>query len=293
MRTNRTTIEKGSLRRAFTLIEILIVITIIALLIALLIPAINSVRTSVNIAGVRTEITALDQALNDFKAKYGVYPPSSITLHNGSSPANALSNWNNDLASKTKIQAIWSDFNFSQRIQFAGTSTDIWADGTVLEGPECLVFFLGGVPRTSTTSDLNGFSNDITNPFRTDGASRTGPFFEFDISRLASSALSANSSLSKQPLVYKDPLPGQSGAYLYASSYNGRGYRDADIGSYMTSAYGQTAGGKWKPKTHQIISPGYDGLHGLGGTYNPDNTATLGANDKDNITNFVSSTLDN
>ena len=46
-----------------------------------------------------------------------------------------------------------------------------------------------------------------------------------------------------------------------------------------------------KAKGIQIISPGADGLYGTGGAFNPDVPAALGADDRDNITNFHSGRL--
>jgi prepilin-type N-terminal cleavage/methylation domain-containing protein len=72
----------GSLRhnsstRAFTLIELLVVIAIIGVLAALIIPVAGSVGRVKKINTAQAELQQLETALENYKAKYGVYPPSN------------------------------------------------------------------------------------------------------------------------------------------------------------------------------------------------------------------------
>jgi len=63
--------------RAFTLIELLIVIAIIALLAALTFPAVRGARISVMRARARSEMTQIASAIERYKDKLGYYPPDN------------------------------------------------------------------------------------------------------------------------------------------------------------------------------------------------------------------------
>ena len=68
--------RRTALRRGFTLVEMLVVITIIGMLMALLSVAIwRAVRTARE-ASIITEIGQLHSALQAYKEKHLVYPPS-------------------------------------------------------------------------------------------------------------------------------------------------------------------------------------------------------------------------
>ncbi len=72
---------------AFTLIELLVVISIMALLAALTIPVVHSVKRQQYIRNVQAEMQQLETALENYKAKYGFYPPSNqITPTNSYAP---------------------------------------------------------------------------------------------------------------------------------------------------------------------------------------------------------------
>ena len=287
-----------SRRSGFTLVELLIAISIIALLIGLLLPAINAVRRNATIRQVVTDIDSLQAGLADFNANYGEYPPSRITLYKDAA------GWNSDPRSRAIIRRFFPQFNFAT--DGSGTSLTFsaaWpmgATSVTLDGPECLVFFLGGVRDTDGT--YIGFSKNPSQPFSRTGESRTGPFFVFDMTRLSDAD---GDGLPE----YRDPIAGQSQPYLYLSSYDGQGYNNFDLDKdgdpmtnaatdkWMTNIYtqGSSTTSFFKPKTFQIISPGFDGEHGTGGPYDPaspDTTLTGSRdNERDNITNFASGVL--
>ncbi len=294
-------------RRGFTLIELMVVIVIIALLIALLLPAIFGAMTRVRVAQVKTEISDMEAALSNFKAKFGMHPPSKIKL---SAPGNP---W--DARSRAFIRRIWPQFDF------ATSGGGGWTSDAVLTGPECLVFFLGGVRDSSGA--LVGFSKNPKRPFIT-GGSREGPFFEFDPSRIKPSLTVPDA------VVYVDPLPSQTMPYAYFSSYDGRGYttetvgttwRNTDCVGYIDRAYyisfdaaSASNSNPYARQKYQIISPGFDMDFGTedsngngtldtgedrngngvldlsGGKFDPDtaNNDLVGPREaeRDNITNF-------
>lgn len=163
-------------RPAFTLLEILVAVSIVAILIALLMPALSSARRNSKVAHVKKEIDSLADALEQFKAKYGEYPPSRITLYS------TADGWNSDPRSKAIIRKYWPDFDFTSD----GAGGSFLSDPVQLDGAECLTFFLGGV-RDSDGSYI-GFSNNPAQPFSVAHRdSRSGPFFRFEMSRVVDS----------------------------------------------------------------------------------------------------------
>lgn len=123
---------------------------------------------------------------------------------------------------------------------------------------------------------------------------------------------------------YRDTLPQQTMPYVYFSA-SGGSYRTAPTtagmpismsnpwvntdnrdaatpaNTLMNYAYyvsfspttSPVMSAPYKPREHQIISPGADGIYGTGGLFNPENPALLSVQDRDNITNFHSGRLAN
>lgn len=316
----------GHSRSGFTLIEILVTISIIGLLIALLIPVIGATRATAQVAQVQSELRTIEAGLTDFKSKYNRFPPSRFVLYE---TATGDPSWEGDttdgftdqdrLKSVAFIRQVWPSFDFSldRDINRDGDTTDVF----VLSGAECLVFFLGGLP-DNDGGPLNGFSANPADPFEKSG-SRVGPFHEFNPTRFTDID-------SDGAAEYLDSIPEQTTPLLYLNSNNGTGYQASEtsgriddhevfgddnvsnLGGYTRTAalpalrsnnYLQpdgTAGlnggdesdyGAWKPKSFQLISPGFDFAYGLGGEFDPEDTDGLNAADRDNITNFHSGQL--
>lgn len=299
-------------RRGFTLIEVLVVITILAILVALLVPALGGAQLRARIVQVRTDISALESAIGQFKSDFSsIEPPSGIIIYEDGSDWTTNAGNPAVVRSRAIIRQLWPqyDFNMDRDINRDNDEDDSFN----LRGIECLVFFLGGAIEVDDTNGNgyrdageqvyhNGFSKNPANPFAS-GGNRQGPYIEFVNSRLTESV--SNPGF----FGYRDPWPSQSAPYVYLSSYDGKGYRLADLDAGTLSHWylqGTSATSPaWAATKYQIISPGPDGQYGVGGPFQPTQSVALPgwtrttpagtwtaadrAAEADNITNFHNS----
>ncbi len=273
-------------RRGFTLIEILMVVIIIGILVALLLPAINAAIRAGKNGAVSAEINQLAQALSAFKSKYGDYPPSRVYLNEsgyfpvGGNASNIPVSGSTDISLGALTQrSLIAMRKLFPRVVFSTTGsaplvngTTYWYDfngngvydqgGYILQGHQCLVFFLGGVPlydANTQTYGMSGFGKDPTNPFSNNIASdprppyngasnamysgnRQQPFYDFNGSRLFADTFDAGYAAlglgpSGVPGYYDSlgnappPAPGSPvttlNFFVYFSSY-GNGVYDPD-----------------------------------------------------------------
>ncbi len=211
--------RRAAARRGFTMIELLVVIIIVAILVGLLLPAINSAIRAAKNAAVSAEISQLSQALENFKNRYGGYPPSRVILYeNGVYPVSDTTvipgeNTTNGILCQQTLAALRQFFpkvalsTSGLPLPVLNGQGNYWYDyngngifdqgGYILHGHECLVFFLGGVPLPNTASNpptfgMTGFGQDPTNPFTNSvnngnsmyNGNRQPPIFEFNPGRL-------------------------------------------------------------------------------------------------------------
>lgn len=388
--------------RGFTLVELLVVLLILAILVALLIPAIASAIRTARGAAVQAEINSLATAIKEFQNKYGDTFPSRILiredgLFNTGITAQVPSGATADITQgQLALRTLTAFRKFWPRAAFS-TTGPVWGPGStqgsaqwydfngdgvfmgnatlgvppgpwVLQGHECLVFFLGGIPlRTvdasgNITLSMTGFSKNPTNPFMSSvptagtnfSSNRNQPFYEFDSNRLQVT-LAGPAGIVPGPYVnaaavpslipgYLDSIASQSTGpnaqnfYAYFSNNNGSGYDPNDFNiddnratpfevldsvhplpqqfgttaaflaspspnPYTTSAsVGANSGPTFiNQQTFQIISPGVDGVYGIGGQYVANGTTPLpplpGTSqnrqiEADNLTNFHNGKLE-
>jgi len=323
--TRIATLPRPGTRRGFTMIELLMVILIISILIAMILPAINSVRGSALVAGVRQDIAQFDQAIAQFKNLYGVEPPSRIILYETGSDWQTKTDFET-VRSKAILRRIWPQFDFTRNRPWLDGNPALSTTALALNSGECLTFFIGGViayndkngnlvPEKGEDIVATGFSKNPADPFEL-GGNREGPFIDFVANRFVNTVEGATGDGFPE---YLDSYPGQTVPLAYLSAYDGKGYDSLDLPPGMVSAYrypmGTSSVPKFhKPQSYQIISAGPDGVtplnpsapYGLGGAFSPDDAAnsflqipgtglpptdtpgaaTVRQSEFDNITNF-------
>jgi general secretion pathway protein G len=299
------------------LVELLVVIAIIGILASLTMVVITKIMDTGDRTKLLTEISQLAQACETFKLRYGRYPPSRIVLiEQPTTSANGFYHPGNldHVYSVKYLQDIFTGIHVAKGLP----STDYWGiwnpphahdwngDGELtpgvavaLEGDQCLVYFLGGIPQVDPSTGavgLSGFCTDKTNPTRpTPGRTRDGPFYEFQGGRVKMLPPPRNNGFP----VYLDRY-GTPYAYFLARSGNQNNYcKDCPslcgptfvpyIQSQQTAPLAVTY---YRPQAFQIISAGRDRMFGTGGLYVQGAGATgVGIHDRDNMTNFGESTL--
>jgi prepilin-type N-terminal cleavage/methylation domain-containing protein len=290
-------------RQAFTLIELLVVIAIIGVLVSLLLAAVFRVLNKADETRNRNDIQQLSNAVQSFQTKFGVdYIPSRLFLSKNVGDYQAGNQLHQD--SLAYLNRVWP------RLNWAAIAATGWGgpDGVTLEGDQCLVFFLGGIP---ASGGVIGFANDPTNPARpvTQGLDRTS-FFDFQTTRLVfrNGYPSYKDVYNKTPFAYFSSYKTTNGYNRY---FNLNNTHLSDCNTLGVWPYAQVFSGTnsqyVNPNTFQIISAGQDTVFGeptsgaghfgpgtnlnLNGysTYVPGSSQTLipiGSTAYDNMANF-------
>jgi hypothetical protein len=214
----------------------------------------------------------LGMAIEKFKLRYAVYPPSRILLSNDRDDYKGDAGRPDERASLAYIMALWPRLKWNADIDWSGGVKGF--KSVKLEGDQCLVYFLNG-PRGE------GFSTNPANPTSA-GGRRAGPFFEFDKKRLVQ-RVKGNPFAS-----YKDGYGKNVYAY-FSSGRTANGYGQ-DCPSLKVAPYfkkGSDPVRYYNANTFQIISAGKDGIFGPGGAWSPDSAAKdAGPNGRDDLANF-------
>ena len=297
-------------RSAFTLIEILIVIAIIAILASLILAGVVAVRNRIPVATTQNDILQLSTAMNAFYSKYKFYPPNRFRLCSSRTRYTTNPSPNTepqlDPQSIAAISTMFPNINWTA-IAWDGANTNIY---TILEGDQCLVFFLGGIPNGNGKPPL-GFSTNPANPAAAATAAdpdRIKWMNSFDGSRIMIlthpvadrstgtfpsylDGFAANLPAAGNPAGTKQKQP-----YLYFSSMslvkreNGYDPTASSPLNISVSPYSQVPASNpikyWNSSTFQIISAGPDGSFGIGGAWPP-----AGNHGMDDYSNFNTSVL--
>ncbi|HKI32112.1 MAG TPA: type II secretion system protein [Gemmataceae bacterium] len=311
MRLHRTPARR---RGGFTLIELIVVIAIIAALVALLLSGLSAAFSKMDEVKTHNEITGLSGGLTQFMADFKVQgspPPSRLYLdetgtYNPAAPVNGFPGFNNlsaaQQAALTQLAIDSKNYLYSKLFPRAPLSLDWNLNGkidgpTVLEGEQCLVFFLAGPIVNGSPS---GFSTDPTNPLKVVNGQavppRKGPYFQFVTTRLR--PFGQNGYPVYFDAYSSNPPVGNDKPYAYFScgtaannylAYSGLGSSDCSLLGVVPY---QNSGTFYKADGFQIISAGKNQAFGAGGQWTPQSgpsaTAPFGADD---ISNFYDAKL--
>ena len=314
-------------RPAFTLIEMLVVIAIIAIMVSLTSAAVMRALVKIPEATTKAELSEFESKLGQAKSQYfnniPVLPShlrlredNNYTAPAGPNQAALQADYNR---TKQFLQGAFGRHVTDATLPGGQANTIDWnGDGSiatgdlVLEGEQCLVFWLGGIPSqpggAGTAIAMTGFcTSNSANPAQA-GGQRTRAF-EFQTARLK--MFTAAGSAAAFP-VYVDPWKNGSATvwtmatantvgmpYAFFASYNTEGNGSYDLfppTSDCPSLLTPTATaiqpytdptGKWvNAGSFQILSAGRDGKWGAGGVYNS-SSGTTDANGKDDWSNFA------
>jgi prepilin-type N-terminal cleavage/methylation domain-containing protein len=269
-------------RGAFTLVELVVVIAIIALLVAISAAAYMRFMTKGPELQARHDISELANGIQAFETAFHVdYVPSRVRLYRD------LNTYNNDpsqVAQDTRqyLLRLWprlkgQPYTNGYYINWDGTGPPVNGDSPIdLEGDQCLVFFLGGMPANVNGNLVaQGFASDPTDPSLSPSSSpsRKGPFFDFPSARLTQ--VSGRSGAGAAFPSFQDPWA--KNVYAYFSSYkSANGYlrymgatslsdcQTLGVSPYALSVNANGTGQFPNPNSFQIVCAGRDGVFGKG-----------------------------
>jgi prepilin-type N-terminal cleavage/methylation domain-containing protein len=314
-----------TVRPAFTLVEMLVVITIIGILASLGTVAIFKALEAAKRARIKVEITNLSNAIESYKLKYGDYPPSYIDAADNN-PANP----NSSVAQITRhLAKAFPRCDVAKELSYLPS--------TKMTPAQALVFWLTSI------------SKDPAHPLSAPTTDRN-VLYDFDRTRLSSGGWTVTNNIpAYTPQVYVDQS-GKNSPFVY---FEARGYFGHAIQSpgssqilvpncypYLLEPWDLNQNGKidpgttgppqqdvladssgnWQPssyqkicanpKSFQIISAGLDGSFGGPGVTPPSSAKYNGKNvtvyyksfpsglgydttggDDDNLTNFSEGAL--
>lgn len=295
--------SRSGKRSAFTLVELMVVILIIAILVSLISSAVLKAMQKIPEVTTRTEISQFDMALRAFMLDYNldVPPPSYLVL--------------NEIAPFTSPSLPFLQKVFGKSFGLGQTWIDWNGDNIqngpwILEGEQCLVFYLGGIPTAPGLGGYSpqGFSTNSMNPAlpAITSPKRKGPYYTFQVARLkpvsAASPFPAYiDAWQSKTGPYFATLGGTPYAYFSSNGNNNIGYTQNTTGLIDCATIGAlpyyitltNPPQYMNPTTYQIISAGKDGIFGTAATGTPGwypASGALGAG-ADDQSNFSGSLL--
>jgi prepilin-type N-terminal cleavage/methylation domain-containing protein len=294
---------KGN-RLGFTLVELMVVITIIVVLVAILVPTVIRALAKGPETVARVEIAQFETALEAFKTRFGVdYVPSRIRL------CKLLGSYSTSTSQLDKdsvayIHRLFPRLDLTSTGKWSTTGINWNPNSTtgndVLEGHQCLVFFLGGIPALGTPKGVTGFGSDPTDPSSATN-DRIGPFYDFSDPRLTlvSTAVyySYNDPWGTPYAFYGKEKPYANSFNLYLSDTTVKTDDNISLATLgLGGPYQQNSSAPiryFKGDSFQIISAGADKQFGPGGFYDPTNPGSVVTAGKDDLANFSGSKLGN
>jgi len=273
-------------RPAFTLIELLVVIAIIGILVSLLAVGIFAIMGKPAQMTTRNDILQLSQGVQKFKQLYGMFPPSKIRLYENLALYNQPDPTGLNAASIAYIAAIWPNIQYTlpgnatqpYLHKWAGPGVTIPNTGVILEGDQCLVFFLGGIPNAGIPQ---GFSVIAQTPAVMGGDRKK--CMDFPNNRLVARGGSPFASYidgwGTMPYVYFN-----SGKRPDGYDTTPINFGTSSVGPYISQAAPTIK--FYNSDTFQIISAGADMKFGPGGLWTPQAATGIAATGKDDMTNF-------
>jgi len=175
----------GEPPRAFTLVELLVVIGILALLAALLVPTVMTALRTTRNAAIRSEINMLQMAMLNYQSEYGVLPPAIDSTFNG--------------AYRPSGEA----FRHLKRLFPRCPNPDIQLNDAIRSKDVSMPGPIQILPNNAIVSWLDGYTVDPINPLLPSSA--RVKLYDFDRSRVDAATLAYHPSGAKNsPYFYVD-----------------------------------------------------------------------------------------
>jgi prepilin-type N-terminal cleavage/methylation domain-containing protein len=255
-------------RAGFTLVELLVVITIIGVLVGLLTVGIMAAYNASKRFVLSNEVTQVSASIEQFKSKYGCYPPdmtdvSDPTINNGGvTPAN-LSNF------KAFSAFINKAYPRADRVAIAAFCNTVRNNGAAMDPAEALVFFLA---RTSKDPRYP-LGRIVSGNYQAPQDNEVDVFFEFPAGSLFDADGDSlfefqQSTARRAPLVYFDARTYTQPVVMSGTvqvGFQNSGYLNtAGIATPYASGFSPPSNYVFfNPKSYQLVCAGTDGEFGV------------------------------